>query len=103
MDWSEEERGRFEKETEKMEIEEKNTEVFWEKLLEKIKEKIRIKKVKVNKEGRERWWNGECRVKKKKVRKMFKEWRKGRKEKNEYRTVKKELQRMYDRKKKRSY
>ena len=78
MDWSEEERRRFEEETEEMEIEKENMEVFWEKLLEKIREKIRIKRIRVNKEGRERWWNGECRMKKKEVRKIFKKWRKGR-------------------------
>ena len=82
-----------------MEIEEENTEVFWEKLLKKIREKIRIKRIRVNKEGRERWWDGECRMKKKEVRKIFKEWRKGRKEREEYKTVKRELQRIYDRKK----
>ena len=73
--------------------------MFWKKLLKKIREKIRIKRIRVNKEGRERWWDGECRMKKKEVRKIFKKWRKGRKEREKYKTVKRELQRIYDRKK----
>lgn len=40
-------------------------------MLDKIKEKIITKKVKKDKKGRERWRDKECRVKKEKVRKMF--------------------------------
>ena len=46
VDWSEKAGRRFEKETEKFEIEEVNTEEFWEKMLEKIRERVRMKMVK---------------------------------------------------------
>lgn len=68
-------------------------------MLEKIREKIMTKKVKEDKEWRERWSDGECRVKKKEVRKMFKKWKKGKREREEYKMVRREFQSSCERKK----
>ena len=37
-------------------------------MLEKIRGRVKMKMVKVNKEGRERWWDEDCRLKKREVR-----------------------------------
>lgn len=72
----------------------------WEQLVRKSKERIIMKKKKKGIEGSKRWWDGQCRKKKKEVGKILKEWRRGKVEKEEYIKGQKDYRILCEKKKK---
>ena len=93
MDWSEESREEYRREMEGEEIKGETVEEVLRGLKETVKRKAIWRKVGRKREGK-RWWDGECRNRKKEVKGALRRWRRGegtgeeyRKRKGEYRRV----------------
>ncbi|XP_066597110.1 golgin subfamily A member 6-like protein 22 [Prorops nasuta] len=85
--WMKEDRERYRRKTEEMREEtEEGVEGRWRRVQEKVKEieqEVRGRREGGGKE-RERWWDEECREGKKELRRMMREWLKGKRKKEEY-------------------
>jgi len=68
-----------------------------EKLVMRIKEKMKVKRWKKKKGGRNKWWE-ECKRKKRKVARALRERRKGSKKMEDYRKEKTEYRELCERK-----
>jgi len=97
-DWSEEAREDFRKRTEKLELGQGEINEEWEKLTEKIRKEVKVKKIRGWKEGRRGWWDGECRRKKRELEKVMKEWKRGKGSGEMYRKKRGEYREMCERK-----
>lgn len=73
VDWSEGAREEFRKRTEEIELEKGGVNEVIERLIERIKAAVRVKKRKRKAKGRRGWWDGECR-RKKEVERTLKKW-----------------------------
>lgn len=90
---------KFRENTEKLEVGRGGIDEEIEEMIKKINEGIIRKKKRKNGNGRKKWWDGECKRKKKEVRRILKEWRKERVGKEEYIEGKKEYRSLCERKK----
>lgn len=98
MDWSEGAREEFRKRTEEIELGKGGVNKVIERLIERIKGAVRMKRRRRKAKGRRGWWNGECRRKKKEVERTLKKWRKGNRSREDYRREKREYKEMCERK-----
>lgn len=90
---------KFRENTEKLEVGRGEIDEEIEEMIKKINEGIIGKKKRKNGTGRKKWWDGEYKRKKKEVRRILKEWKKGRVGKEEYIEGKKEYRSLCERKK----
>lgn len=93
MDWSEGAREEFRKRTEEIELRKGGVNKVIERLIERIKSAVRVKRRRRKAKGR-RGWDGECRRKKKEVERTLKKWRKRNRSREDYRRKRREYKEM---------
>lgn len=77
VDWSEGAREKFRKRTEEIELGKGGVNEMMERLIERIKGAVRVKRRRRKAKGRRGWWDEECRRKKREMERTLKKWRKG--------------------------
>ncbi|EZA51989.1 hypothetical protein X777_09448 [Ooceraea biroi] len=98
--WTDESRGKYKENLEKIKAGEGTVEEEIEKMNERIKEAMVRKGEGEGEEKRRGWWDEECIEEKKKVRRELRNWRKGRGDKRMYRKKRLEYGKICERKKK---
>jgi len=81
-------REEFRRSTEEVELGKGGVNEEMEKLIERIKGAVRIKRWRRKGEGRRGWWDGEYRRKKREVERALREWRRGDRGREDYRREK---------------
>ncbi|XP_018402019.1 PREDICTED: uncharacterized protein LOC108779148 [Cyphomyrmex costatus] len=101
MDWSEKGRNTFTRKMDELCIEESGIEKMYEELRKAAMEATCWKEKRVGKGdwGRSWWWDEECKLKNREVRRVLRKWRRGEVEGNEYRKMKKEYRKLCEGKK----
>jgi len=80
-------KGEFRKRTEEIELRKGGVNEEMEKLIGRIKEMIRVTKRRKRKRG---WRDGECKRKKREVKRTLKEWKSGNRSREDYRREREE-------------
>jgi len=99
MDWSEEAREEFREKTEEWVMAEGGIEEELEDLIRKIRETVKWKRRKKGKEKINKWWNEECREKKREVGGLLRKWKRGKGSKEDYIKGKRDYKELCERRK----
>ncbi|EZA50989.1 hypothetical protein X777_10537 [Ooceraea biroi] len=98
VDWTRDAGEEFRKRTEECKVGDGRVDEMLEEVIERVNREIRRKKRRVGGGRKKGWWNGECR-RKKEVEELLREWKRGKKSKQEYIKGKKEYKELCCRKK----
>lgn len=99
--WTEETIKRYHKNLEKVTYIKEEVDEIANELIDKMHEATTKKKIQINQEywQRNKWWDNECRSKKREMRKKLRRWKKDKGTEEEYRTTRKNFRELCERKK----